>query len=424
MEYLPESKSFKILGLSNSTHVPSGYGVQSKGMFYDWNVPYNVRLLCNYGIQGAWMNINGLIHYPTVLGDINGDASAEIIFKKWRPDLFITLYDIWMGAFIKKNTPQGAPIQPIHPHWIPICMIDHDPIPEATLMQAAVAYKVVTPTRFGEGEFKRFNVPVEYIPFGIDTKLFSPSEDKIADKEWLNSHSIPFVPESGEITGDDFVIVMVGANKDPYRKGFMRAFIALQLFFERNPDARKDVKVYLHSWMKHSRDIPHGAKTLHVEQYCRGTDDYGMLCSASEADMSRIYKAADLLIHPAQGGGFEIPILEALCSGVPVAGSDFVGMKELIAGHGWLIPPIEGEGGAKSLYFSPLDATQIIVDEVKLSYAIEEAYNDSDKLLAYGKAGREFAEGFDWSLVNPMWHRLFEDIRGEWNTPPLSDRRL
>ena len=227
MEFYPDSKKFKILELSNATFIPSGYGTQSKGMLYDWVKHYNVRQLCNYGVQGAWMGINGLIHYPIISGDVNGDKSARVIFANWKPDIFITLYDIWMGAFIKKNTPLGAPIQPIHPHWIPVVMCDHDPIPEATLLQAACAYKVVTPTRFGEAEFKRFKVPVEYIPFGIDTKLFSPSEDKAADKEWLNKHSIPFVPENeATITGDDFVILMVGANKDPYRKGFMRAFFA------------------------------------------------------------------------------------------------------------------------------------------------------------------------------------------------------
>ena len=130
------------------------------------------------------------------------------------------------------------------------------------------------------------------------------------------------------------------------------------------------------------------------------------------------------MVHPSQGGGFEIPILEALACGVPVAGSDFVGMTELIEDHGWLIPAIKGESGSKSLYFTPLDATQIIVDEVKLADAIEDAYNDSDKRVKLGAAGREFAEGFDWSLVNPLWHKLFEDIRSDWRTPPLEERRL
>jgi len=410
--------------LSNSTHVPSGYGVQSKGMLYDWNQHYNVRIVCNYGIEGAWMGINGLIHYPVITGDTNGDLTARIIFRNWRPDVFVTLYDIWMGAFVD-TAPPPTMFQPIHPHWVPLVMVDHDPIPEATLLQAAEAYKVVTPTRYGQRQFTSRNVPCEYIPFGIHTNVFKPSEDKAADKRWLSDRSLPFTPDGeSDITDDDFLIVMVGANKDPYRKGFMRTFIALQLFFERNPDARKDTRVYLHSWMKQSRDIPHGAKTLHVEPYCRGTNDYHMLTAASEADMARIYGAADVLVHPSQGGGFEIPILEAMAAGVPVIGSDFVGMTELITGHGWLIPAIKGESGAKSIYFTPLDATQIIVDEFKLADAIEDAYNHPERREAYGKAGRRFAEGFDWSLVNPMWHQLFEDMRREWHTPPLENRRL
>ena len=53
MEFLPESKKFKILELSNATFIPSGYGVQSKGMLYPWLEHYNVRQLCNYGLAGS-----------------------------------------------------------------------------------------------------------------------------------------------------------------------------------------------------------------------------------------------------------------------------------------------------------------------------------------------------------------------------------
>ena len=50
MEFLPDSKKFKILELSNATFIPSGYGTQSKGMLYDWLKHYNVRQLSNYGV--------------------------------------------------------------------------------------------------------------------------------------------------------------------------------------------------------------------------------------------------------------------------------------------------------------------------------------------------------------------------------------
>lgn len=432
MEILPDSKQFKILLLSNAHWIPSGYGVQCRGMVYAWNRHYNVRMLANYGLQGAWRAdgypddpSNLLITYPTLFGDTNGDKTARLIFGNWRPDIFITLYDIWMGAYVDGDPSNPAGFRPIHPHWIPLVMVDHDPVPEATLLQAAEAYKVVTPTRFGEEQFRQRGVEATYIPFGIDAGVFKPSVDKQADKKWLDDRSVPFVAaHKTEIKPSDFLVVLCGANKDPYRKAFMRSFIGMQLFFNNNPDARKDTRVYVHSWMKLSRDIPHGAKTLHVEDVCKGANDYHMLCGAMDREMARIYGAADVFLHPSQGGGFEIPILEAMSCGVPVIASDFVGMTELARDHGWLIPQIVGSSGAKSRYFTPLDATQIIVDEFKIAEALEDAYNHSEKRVKLGREGRRFAERFDWGLVNDMWMKFFEEIRGEWHTPPLKERRL
>ncbi|GAH43617.1 unnamed protein product, partial [marine sediment metagenome] len=178
MEIKDGSKDFKILYLSNAPFTPSGYGVQCAGNCYDWVKHYDVRVLANYGLDGRMIALNNLPIYPILHGDNNGDRTAELIFRTWKPDIFITLYDIWMGAYVREGTPPKM-FRPIHPHWIPIIMVDHEPIPEATLIQAAdAAYKIVTPTHYGVEQFKKFNVPVEYIPFGIDTSVFKPLPDK------------------------------------------------------------------------------------------------------------------------------------------------------------------------------------------------------------------------------------------------------
>jgi glycosyltransferase involved in cell wall biosynthesis len=420
MEVKPDSKKFKILQLSNSVWTPSGYGVQSKGTLYEWNKYYDVRQLAFYGLEGAALSFNGLQIYPSLPGDEHGDRTARLIFRNspWKPDVFVTLYDIWMGAYVdpSNNTPQG--FQPIHPHWIPICMVDHEPIPEATLIQAAVAYRVVTPTLFGVEQFRKYDVDTWRIPFGVNTEAYVPPKNKKECKTWLNDRSVVFdVNNNTRITEDSFVIVMNGANKDPYRKAFMRMFSAIQIFLSNNPEAQKNLRVYVHSWMKQARDIPHGAKTLHVQQLCRGTDDYHNLRSVPESAMAKIYGAADVFMHLSEGGGFEVPILEALSCGVPVIGSDFVGMNELVEGHGWSIP-------MKTKYFSQLDALQGIADEYKAADALTDAYNHPEKRDKFGKAGREFALDYDFKHINAKWIEFFEDIRGEWAYTPLETRLL
>ena len=331
-----------------------------------------------------------------------------------------------MGAYVDKPQGPESPPEtwhPIHPYWIPIVMVDHDPVPEGTVQNASRAYKVVTPTKWGKKQLENQGVKTEYIPFGIDTKVWRPTKGEDEQrklKTQLNTRSIPInLERRSEITEDTFLIHINGANKDPYRKAFMRSFIALQLFFANNPDAEKDVRVYIHSWMKFARDIPHGAKALQVEWAIKGTSDYHMLCGVPDPEMAKIARAADLFLHPVQGGGFEIPVLEAMSSGVPSIVSDFVALPELIGDSGWVAP-------LATKYFSPLDATQAIVDEFKLADIIEKAYNSSYKARRKrGMKGRKKAvKEYDWDIVNPLYRQLNDEAIDEMTYRPRGERLI
>jgi len=424
-----DKKDFKILFLSNAVFAPSGYGTQSNGMLYPWlKAGYNVRQLAHYGLQGRQVGMNGLLLYPAIDGDPHGDRTARLIFQNWKPNVFFTLYDIWMGAYNEGDVNNPASLRAIHPYWIPIIMVDHSPIPEATAVCASTAYKVITPTKYGVEQLKSKGIASEFIPFGIDTKIWKPQneEEKRESKKWLNERSVPISMEKRAVIDEDsFLVSINGANKDPYRKAFMRSFIGLQLFLQDNPDAEKDTRVYIHSWMRLARDIPHGAKTLQVEWACKASTDYQMLCGVPEDAMARIAGAADVFLHPTQGGGFEIPIMEHLSCGVPAISSNFLGIPELVKDCGWLIDPITNEKGAKSLYFSPLDATQIICDEYMIAEALEDAYNNPKKAQAFGKKGRKrTVEENDWKHIHPKYYEILEEAREEQSYKPLKERKV
>ncbi len=415
VEIKPNSKDFKILQLSNAIFSPSGYGVQSALTLPEWNKHYDVRQLCNYGVQGRMVNLNGLTIYPTLPGDEHGGRTAHLIFANWKPHVFVTLYDIWMGAY---NRDDGVTLQPIHPFWIPIVMVDHEPIPESTLVCARNAYKIISPTRYAYEQFAMNGVETEYIPLGVNTSVFKPTETKTEDRATLNRTSIPFNPNNQKpIEENSFLITLVGANKDPYRKNYGGMFTALRLALEQCNELKRDLRVYVHTWMKQARDIPHAAKVLHIEEYCRGTSDYNNLCGVPDSNLSRHIACSDVFLHLSQGGGFEVPMLEALSCGIPVIGSDFICMSELVREHGWAIP-------VRSKYLSPLDAHQGLVDEYAAADAIVDAYKHPDKRAGFGKAAREFALHFDHNLINEVWLRLFEDIRASQEYTKLEARRL
>jgi len=219
MELRPNSKKFKILQLSNSVWTPSGYGVQSKGTLYEWNKHYDVRQLAFYGLEGARIEMNGLQMYPILPGDTHGDRTARLIFRNspWKPDLFVTLYDIWMGAYVDEDLASPSGFKPIHPYWIPIVMVDHDPIPEATLIQAATAYRVVTPTAFGASEFKRANIDVWEIPFGGLTPRPVGLTMVQGQKRWiaLTSDAVHLISLDGR---EHFEILLEALRASPHRR--------------------------------------------------------------------------------------------------------------------------------------------------------------------------------------------------------------
>ena len=52
-----DSKGFKILWWSNASFTPTGYGVGTNGVVYPLNEHYDVRVVCNYGLEGRAMGL-------------------------------------------------------------------------------------------------------------------------------------------------------------------------------------------------------------------------------------------------------------------------------------------------------------------------------------------------------------------------------
>jgi glycosyltransferase involved in cell wall biosynthesis len=152
-----------------------------------------------------------------------------------------------------------------------------------------------------------------------------------------------------------------------------------------------------------------------------------MLCGVPDENMARITGCCDVMVQPTQGGGFEIPVLEAMSCAVPPIATDFVGLPELVEGNGWVVPYInKGETRrGKGLYFSPLDATQAIADEYRLADAIEDAYNHPKKRASLGRKARKKAERvYDWRHVHPRYHAILDEVRELQSYKPLKERQL
>ncbi len=60
-----------------------------------------------------------------------------------------------------------------------------------------------------------------------------------------------------------------------------------------------------------------------------------------QADLPGLYSAADLLVLPSLYEGFGMPVLEAMACGTPVVAGDTSSLRELVAGRGVLVNPLQ-----------------------------------------------------------------------------------
>ena len=166
---------------------------------------------------------------------------------------------------------------------------------------------VVTPSRWTALAFERFGLPSERIhvvPHGIDPAVFRP--DTAARKAARETLGVR----------DAFVYMSVGAMS--WNKGLDVLVAAFSRVAETEPQARLFLKGAdaLYPSREYVQevvgDLPARARALVAEKLIY---DGGTYPSRMMADLLR---AADVYVSPYRAEGFNMPVLEAVASGVPV----------------------------------------------------------------------------------------------------------
>lgn len=234
--------------------------------------------------------------------------------------------------------------------WVPV---DHDPAPPrvSAFFQQSQAIPLAM-SRFGEERLEQFD-PI-YVPHGVDTKTFVPHDQRQARRKL-------------GLPGDDFIVGMVAANKgNPSRKSFAEALQA----FARFRSDHEDAKLYLHTDLDgafsggmplapliESLGIPADAISF--------PDPYAIhFHPMAPRTMAAVYSAMDVLLNPATGEGFGIPVMEAQACGTPVIVTDFSAMRE-VCGAGW---KVEG-----TPTWTPQNAWQVVPKVEDIVDALEQA---------------------------------------------------
>jgi glycosyltransferase involved in cell wall biosynthesis len=369
----------KIVFHSNAPWCGTGYGSQT-GLFAPMfrDAGHDVALSAFWGLSGKMLEWEGMRLYP----------ADDEWGNKWLPAyaahhgagnpldvLVLTLLDVWVLT---------APVlAQLHmASWLPV---DHDPLPP--IVSAAIKNIGTVPiamSKFGEAKLIEAGFEPLYVPHGVDTSLMKPYDPRLVRAAMNEGMPEPLLPE------DAFVVGMVAANKGtaPSRKAFPQAFEAFAELHRKHPDTL----LYLHT-AKQASGV--GLDLLALADICgipsnaiRFTPEFEIQCGVEYEKMAIVYSALDVLMNPAYGEGFGIPIVEAQACGAPVIVNDFSAMSEL-AGPGWKI------GGEK--FYDPSQGSWYQSPSVpQLVDALEESY---DKASGLREDSRKFSLAYDTKTV-------------------------
>lgn len=379
-----------ISWFSNSPDAPTGYGVQTnqvvKRLIAD---SYDVAIQSNYGREGVIGEVkvgdSFIREYPRGSENYSQDV-APLNHQHWKlsnveqPDLWISLYDVWI---LKGNKYSEMNIA----SWTPV---DHYPCPPDVMKW--LSRPNVTPlamSKFGQTAIGEQGVDSDYVPHAVE-KVFRPTlnvtvelpnglVEVVNTREWMG------------LGGGEFVVGMNAANKANglvHRKAFAENVLAFSIFAKN----KKDVVLYLHTDMFGSQS---GWNMTNLLEACGlkseqvvFVDQVAYRHGINQDSLAGIYTAMDVYLGTSYGEGFGVGTIEAQACGTPVIVSNFAASAEL-CGDGWLV---EGQpfwdAHQRSWFNTP--SVISIVDALEQAYA--RGQGRSSKAV-------QFAKQFDADFV-------------------------
>lgn len=315
---------------SNSYNSPTGYGQQATHLLNNLKrAGLDVAMLSNYGLEGVPSKIKTpfgeVPHYPRGV-DLYSNDSGPIDHKNWieqhpdKPNLFISLYDVWV---MQAKQYDEFPIA----SWVPLDHVTMPPGVEKWLRKENVTPIAMAP--HGVRQMTAKGIECEYVPHAIDTKTFKPTFDikGIPTNDYMRTRS------------SDFIVGMVAANKASglvHRKAFGEALLAFSIFAKDHPDAI----LYLHT---EPGGIASGWNLLKLLQSLGINKDQVMFPDPNDYRfgmpqhaLAALYTRMDVLLAPSYGEGFGVPAVEAQACGTRVIGSNWAATPDLVSEDSWL----------------------------------------------------------------------------------------
>jgi glycosyltransferase involved in cell wall biosynthesis len=399
--------------------------------------------------QVAWFHRDGdkLIPYQIFRtngqpSDVYAQQSYPEIVKRFKPDLVLTIGDIWMVEHIAGHRRDHQLVG-----YFPI---DGMPVPTRWIDVMKGFDHVVTFGPFGKRALRDSGAafPIVSIPHGVDIDTFRPRSEE--DRNLVR----PMM--TGKLVGKNFIVGCVARNQP--RKQLPRLFKAWRRFVDpgiacqecgevihsaremptcpvcestevRRFDGKPDALLYVHA-----KPDDRSSSNLYELRDRFGLNGYVTMPSNlpfegvgySDERLSLLYNGMDLFTLPTGGEGWGLPILEAMSSGVPCLVTGYSGHLDFCQGVADLIAISEFDTQRHLVEHALVDLDDYVLRLDSFYYEREQfltkwgAYLTSrgediasemwqtgkfgvEKRKKLGDAGRERAKLFTWDAASEMW---------------------
>lgn len=322
-----------------------------------------------------------------------GDEIVPYYIKKYRPDVVLTLGDIWCYQYLAK-VPKDYPW-----YWLAHYVFDTENIVSLWRQSLDNADYVILPAKFSYEMVKRYGYEhIHYIPHGIDTKTFKPEKrDDIQTRR-----------EEEGIPPDAFTILSVAHNQE--RKRMDRLLRAFTLFAK----DKNDATLFLHckqndqtGWDmgKIIPDLGITNKVYFTDMSAKMVEDVHV----PQTMMAELYNLADIHALSTAGEGFGIPVIESMACGLPNVMTQYTTANEFLQVNG------RNEHGIpvpySDIFFHNTGGAWASIDIMKMAEAFQYLYENPGQRHAMGTKARKFVvKNYDIERVKKEWARLFEDV--------------
>lgn len=209
-----------------------------------------------------------------------------------------------------------------------------------------------------------------YVPWGTDTELFLPINDKNDELTFFHS---------------------VGMSTRKGTKLLTEAFIHGEIF--------KRAKLIIHSQIDIEKNFGFSKDTL---------SQYNIEVIEKTVSAPGLYHLGDVYVYPTTLDGLGLTLYEALSCGLPVITTDNAPMNEVINHDVGYLVEVEKMYSRSDGYYWPLS----ICNEESLIHAMKFYVDHQNDLESYRKKARlEAVEKYNWSDRKEEIHKIFSEAK-------------